>query len=349
MEIRRHDALAEVEPAGWQGLAAASTPGTVFQTQAWLGAWWRTFGTDHELLLLTAHDRGRMVGIAPLCVTREGAMRFVGHGRSDYADLLIAPGREDVRKRLWQDALDQARGWQKLELRCLLRDSPSIDMLRGLSVRGHVHPPTRCPTLRIADPGALQRVRNRAHVKRRAHWFRRHVGYQAVHLQDPEEVLPWLDDFFDQHRRRWAGTHPPSLFAQADNQRFYRAATIELGEAGLLRFTRVSLGEQAIAYHFGFVHEGTFTWYKPSFEIEWAPRSPGVALLAELFDRAASEGLREFDFALGDEAFKQRYANDARWSVDATFYASAIEHGLAQATRLGKGLFRPLVQRLRGR
>ena len=349
MQIRRHDQIEELEPADWDGLAATSAPNTVFQSHAWHRAWQQAFGDRHELLLLSAEEGGRLVGLAPLCVTERRAVRFLGHGSSDYADLLVAPGRDDVRDALWRRALEAVAGWRRLELRCVLLGSDSFESLRRCSLRGLSDPPVACPTLRVADEEGFRRAGERARVRRSLRWFRRRDGFRVDHYRTPGEALPLLEDFFEQHRRRWQGTATPSMFVEDAQRRFYTAAAEALGAAGTLRFTRMAIEGRAAAFHFGFVHAGAFSYYKPTFDVEHAARSPGVALLGELLDLAGSERLAEFDFSLGDEPYKQLYANDARQSVSATFYASAIEHAVAAAARAGKERLRPLVEKLRRR
>ena len=231
----------------------------------------------------------------------------------------------------------------------MLLGSPSLKALRRCAVRGLADPATACPTLRAAQPDDFRRAANRHRVRRSMRWFRRRDRFRCTHHHAPAEVLPMLDDFFAQHCRRWHETATPSIFEQPNQRRFYEAAAAQLGEAGALRFTRMSIADRHAAYHFGFVHAGAFSYYKPSFDVEYASRSPGVALLGELLGLAQDERLREFDFSLGDEPYKRLYANDARQSVNATFYASSLEHGLAVAARAAKGLARPLVAHLQRR
>ena len=49
-------------------------------------------------------------------------------------------------------------------------------------------------------------------------------------------------------------------------------------------------------------------WYKPSFAIELAKRSPGEVLLRGLLLTALKEGASTFDLGLGAENFKERFA-----------------------------------------
>ena len=77
------------------------------------------------------------------------------------------------------------------------------------------------------------------------------------------------------------------------------ASFIEASEAGWLRFTWIEWQDRMIAAHFGFHWQ--HTWYKPSFTIDLAQRSPGEVLLRRLLLAAIREGADAFDFGLGDE------------------------------------------------
>lgn len=121
--------------------------------------------------------------------------------------------------------------------------------------------------------------------------------------------MPLLDVFFQQHISRWEITPYPSLFLDTSQCEFYKHLVRAGSKAGWLRFTSVYWNEQPIAFHFGFSYRGVYLWYKPSFEINLAKRSPGEVLLKQLFIAANQENDDVFDFGLGDEAFKNRFAN----------------------------------------
>ena len=65
-----------------------------------------------------------------------------------------------------------------------------------------------------------------------------------------------------------------------------------------------------VAFHFGMSFNGSFLWYKPSFDLALARRSPGEVLLRQLLLAAQAEAAHTFDFGLGDEPFKYRFATD---------------------------------------
>ena len=64
---------------------------------------------------------------------------------------------------------------------------------------------------------------------------------------------------------------------------------------------------------FGFCYGGSYIYYKPTFAIEFAKRSPGNVLLRNLLLAALEEGANIFDLGLGAEAYKERFATNTQF------------------------------------
>lgn len=344
--VERGGDFAGIGAAAWNGLAGRSATRTVFQTWQWHAAWWEVFGGGCELVLLAARRGGALVGLGAF-FRRDGVLRFVGHGRSDYTDLLCAADDGPVRDALLRRLVGELRRGERIELRHLPGASPTRAALAALGHGVLCTDVVPCPaTVADGDPRVFHAVLHKRSLRRHHGWFRRQPGWSVEHLRDAHAVLPALDAFFAQHEARWQGTRHPSLFRDERNRAFYRAVVRELAPAGWLCFTRTRVGATLTACHFGFVHDGVLTWYKPSFAIELARRSPGEALLAELFAMAAADGLREVDFTVGDEAFKRRFANRERTAVTLVLHAGRAAHLFAAAAlRVRRTLARWLRRR----
>ena len=105
-----------------------------------------------------------------------------------------------------------------------------------------------------------------------------------------------------------AVTDHPSLFNDARQGLFFTKLTEAADATNWLRFTVVLFNDNPVAFHFGFTYNKSFLWYKPTFDISMAKQSPGEVLLKQLLTYAIDNGLTNFDFGLGNEAFKQRFA-----------------------------------------
>ncbi|MEP7118002.1 MAG: GNAT family N-acetyltransferase [Acidobacteriota bacterium] len=316
--LRGMDPETLAEP-GWDGLAARSETTSVFQTSAWLRSWWATFHEAYEPRVLALSRGHQLVGLAPLVASRRtpGLLKFMGDGRADYCDLIAAA----TDKRAVVDAmftvLEGTTPWSVLDLSNVPGTSNTTEILREFCTAAgfgfSAEQQYVCPTLLIhdAEESALK-IFNKASLRRPENVLARSGRVTYRTLTGGEEVAALLDGFFEQHVGRWSQTTTPSLFSDARNRDFYRALAANLGPAGWLHFSVVDFEGRPIAYHFGFDFGGTLTWYKPSFAIGYAARSPGMILLRHLIGDAITRQRSELDFTVGDEAFKRRFSNCVR-------------------------------------
>lgn len=310
VELAWLDDFSEIERQDWDALVATSATSTVFQTFAWHEAAWRACDSGEVLKILHATEGGKTVGLAAFALSSESVLRFVGHDYSDFADIVCAPERNDVRKAMFAELGRFPLHWRRIEFKYLPAESPSVTVLSEVFTNILTVNSTPCPVLKIA--GHMEHfdaVRRKKSLKRHHNFFRKQDGYFAHTTSDSREISNFLPDFFDQHIRRWEDTDSPSLFCDERSRLFYRSLLDTAKGDTWLRFTRIGIGEKVVAYHFGMSFQGMFVWYKPTFDPEWARKSPGEALLKELLELAAAERCVEFNFTVGDEAFKSRFAN----------------------------------------
>lgn len=302
-------------PAAWSEFAAASPTHTVFQTWHWNKAWWDTFGRGTLLLIRIDRD-GRPVALAPL-FTDGGMVFFVGSGGSDYLDFLGDTSDPAVLDAILTAARVVAPRFVGFRFYLVPDESPTGGQLQKAAERlGLVcydEGELPAPALALNEPpGAGVAAAAKTSLVRHERYLRREGELDVFHTRDGAAILPHLEAFFEQHIARWADTRFPSLFRDPAQRAFYRRLCEVAGDTGWLRFTRVAWNGTPMAFHFGFCHDGTYLWYKPSFAVELAKRSPGEVLLRQLLLAAIDEGAQTFDFGLGDEAFKQRFANRVR-------------------------------------
>ncbi|MBM3878482.1 MAG: GNAT family N-acetyltransferase [Verrucomicrobia bacterium] len=296
----------------WQRLLPAGPTETVFLTLAWQTAWWECFGRG-DLLWVAAERDGELDGVAPLFCDG-GMIFFTGSGGSDYLDFVGDVGGAGTLAALLDRARAAVPGFLGFRFYHVPVGSPTGRLLGEVAGRlGLVlfdEGELPAPALDLAkDPGAARTAAEKDNLVRRERWFRRAGELTVEQMRDAAAIGPHLEDFFAQHLARWAGTPYPSLFTDEAQRRFYRRLTELAGAEGWLRFTRVLWEGRPIAFHYGFCYQGSYLWYKPTFDIEWAQRSPGAVLLRQLLLAALAEGAHTFDFGLGDEPFKRRFAS----------------------------------------
>lgn len=279
----------------------------MFLTRAWIEAWWDTLG-EGTLLLVAAADKGSTIALAPF-FARDGVVSFLGTDSSDYLDFLGDITEPDVLDALLQTARESTPGFAGFRLAMVPERSPTASMLVAaaarLGLKALVEEPIPAPTLERA--GILAATQKKS-LLRHEKWFRQNGQLSVTHLAGGTAILDELERFFHQHIRRCTIAPYTSLFEDRRQRAFYRRLTERQEPEGWLRFTRVDWNDKPIAYHFGMSFQGSYLWYKPSFDIALAKHSPGEVLLRQLLLAAYNEGAHTFDFGIGDEPFKHRFA-----------------------------------------
>jgi CelD/BcsL family acetyltransferase involved in cellulose biosynthesis len=292
----------------WMDLLERGATHAVFLTPEWQRAWWETFGRDRLLLLLAAGAE-RISALAPLFVDEDGMVYFVGSGGSDYLDFLGDSGDPRILAGLLETARAVAPRFAGFRLHHVPESSPTTKALPGAAKIAGLSCECECSMIAPAlELGRDPAVPQRKSLVRHQNFFSNNGILEVSHFRNATEIVPQLEEFFAQHVARWNATGHPSLFLKRSRRCFYRRVAQLASGSGWLRFTRVDWNGHAIAFHFGFSYDGVYVWYKPSFDIALARRSPGEVLLRQLFLAASSEGAHTFDFGIGDEAFKNRFA-----------------------------------------
>jgi len=341
MKIRliEHIAALEAHRTAWNSLLQGSPTNTIFQTFEWFSSWWEVFGDAYDLRVLLGFAGDSLVAAAPLVLNKRrrygrpvACLEFASTTPSDYADFLY----QDVSSlRGLIRALRSDLAWDVLDLDRIPSVSPTLSVLaeefpgwRGTSfccdvASAYVFGPTN-------DGNDIMKKKS---IRRHTNGLRKAGTVEVRHLTQEDLIVPELEAFFHQHMERRSLTAVPSPFLNPREQMFYRVLTRHLAPQGWLLFTSVTLNGQAVAFHYGFVHERRLLWYKPSFSPTHAHLSPGEVLIAELFHYCRTHALSEFDFTIGDASFKDRFTNVKRYNTQFHAFRSGFWQQLSYADR----------------
>jgi CelD/BcsL family acetyltransferase involved in cellulose biosynthesis len=317
--------------AGWQALWAADPRRAIFQFLPWVRAWISAYGAKYRLFTPAVWEGGRLIGVLPLVLDGR-ALRFVGFTSSDYNRPLHAPGRlQDVFRAALESLVKQG-GWD-----CLRFENVPEDLdLAALAhpVRAFPGASTPCPALVLgeAKEAVLGELLRKDKVKKTTRYFERLGAVSFRHIEDREEALALLPEFYLQHARRQRMAGRRSAFEGETARAFYEALLRNLNPQAELRFSVLELNGRPAAFHLGFELEGKYLYYKPTFDIDLWDHSPGQALLYDLFRHLRGSGAAEFDFCQGGESYKFRFANMVRRNREFVIFAPGVS-GRVQALK----------------
>jgi CelD/BcsL family acetyltransferase involved in cellulose biosynthesis len=333
----------------WNQLLQQSPTNTIFQTFEWLESWWEVFGEAYRLQVLLGFADDTLVAAAPLVLSKKRhyarhvtCLEFMGGMPSDYLDFL-ARGRVSLHGLV--NTLHSAVTWDLLNLDRIPADSPTLTVLAEEfpGWRGTQFFCDSCSAYVFGPGQDGSEVLGKKSIRRHVSGLHKAGTVAVRHLTQAELITPELDVFFDQHVTRRAQTAEPSHFVDPHYRTFYRLLTERLAPRGWVLFTVVTLDSQPVAFHYGFVYGRRLLWYKPTFSVAHARLSPGEVLIAELFQYCRAQGLRELDFSIGEESFKNRFSNVKRHNLQ----FRAFRHSLLQQVNYADRALREGAKRLR--
>ena len=295
--------------AEWEKILPDCCTNNIFLTPWWQRVWWRRFGEESELRILSVRDDGAVLGIAPLMLSDDRTLRFLGGSDLfDYHDFLVTKGNELSFFGALLDYLSTT-DWNAIDLRSVPEGSPTIDYLPSLAEqRGY--------TVEVSEEDVTPRAllpptwdEYVAHLsKKNRHELRRKLrrlekeGVNRQYICDGPEALPeCMQDFFRLHR---ASSPEKAEFMTPQREEFFMDAAMELGARGQFRLAFLELDGVRVASSINIDYRDSYFLYNSGYDPAYSSLS--VGLLNKVLDikGAIEAGKRSFDFLRGAERYK---------------------------------------------
>jgi CelD/BcsL family acetyltransferase involved in cellulose biosynthesis len=316
LEVARHTgALQELEPA-WRGLVDPAHPGAAFRSFEWISTWWTSVSTSKESRVLVARRAGEVVGLLPMYVERTPLgttrLRLMADGivGSDWMGAIAQP------QHLESVSLAFARELRGAELQ--LDDLAGDDPLLG-ALAGAVEPRFKCPYVRMEGTFAdyLKKLPDGTgqQYHRRRKWLEKQPGYAIELHTTPADVERGMRALLELHRRRWALDGGSDAIDDPRIEAFHLETSRKLAEKGWARVWVMQVDGAPRAALYGWRLGNRVAYYQAGHDPEWRQRSVGTVLLGHIINGCFAEGVAEFDFLRGEEAYKWKWATGHRETV----------------------------------
>jgi CelD/BcsL family acetyltransferase involved in cellulose biosynthesis len=317
----------------WNRLAERS--GNVFATWEWATVWWKHFGGGAELLaVLWRDDAGEPVVLLPLHVSRRGPLRlvrFLGYGPGDeLGPICAAESRSVAAAALNATLAGLGRSWHAF-LGERLPASPAWGAIDGVSaVSGEASPVLSLAGRTWEEILAGRSSNFRQQVRRRERRLAK-AGDLRFRLTTAETLQADMDALVHLHGARW-GDEASGAFAP-ERRSFHEEWAAAALRQGWLRMWVLELDGRAAAVWYGFRFAQGESYYQSGRDPERDRDSVGFVLLVHTIREAAGDGMLEYRFLRGGEAYKDRFADgDAQ-----------LETVLAARSRPGQVVCRAVV------
>jgi CelD/BcsL family acetyltransferase involved in cellulose biosynthesis len=323
--LRTWNELEAIRPA-WEGILQGTEALTIFSTLEWLGAWWKAFAKDKELVApVFSNADGEIVGVVPLysdCVEtalpfRVRRLRWVGDGSedSDNLDLIVRGGYEAACAQAFLSWLESNADWDICELNTLPLDSFSLPSL--ISALEHRHWTLRRlerPRSKISLPDTWERYLDETLSKKEktkiAYYTNRLMKRFRVSITKCEkahELPAYLSTLFGLHQKRWQLKGRPGAFASASRCELYYHMAAAFVERGWLEFWTMELEGKAVAAQYSFRYRDIVYSLQEGFNPEYSSDRVGFVLRAYVLKTLIGQGVRHYDFLGENDPSKNRW------------------------------------------
>jgi CelD/BcsL family acetyltransferase involved in cellulose biosynthesis len=290
-----------------------------FQCADVLEVWCDTLGRARgiEALFVTVCDgAGEPALLVPLGIERRHSVRilqFLDCTVSDYNAPVVLPAARNwdarMAQTIWQSVIAKLPPFDVAEfVKMPDRVEGCTNPLAGLRTAAsaescHIRTLSGAPFAPSSLPDYSDSRRRRRKLDK--------LGTVRFEIaRDAEQRRRFLDAMMTMKRRRFIETVGYDLFTQPGYADFYRQATERLGESGPVQLSALLLNERILATHWGYVTGDRFYHLMPAHEAgAWRPFAPGRLLNEFLIEWATTQGLRHFDFCLGNEPYKFDYCD----------------------------------------
>lgn len=308
----------------WERLfISTNPPGGIFQSWSWARAFWRVHGHEMTLCSPAVFAGDTMIGILPVA-THGHMAQLLGAPYADYNGLLCAPEHEaHVFSIALAALLATSIPWTKCVFENIPESSVIVQQRRLLPspLQAHLQfvSAYSCPAALDNGGQFFDHLARKESLRRHETRLAKQGSIRFRHIENRDELLASLPLFYAMHIARLAIRGVRSPFLLPDTQAMIRALVTDFNPARELRFSVLELNDRPVAYHLGFQHAGKLISYAPTFDIDYWDDGPGEVLFRKLFKYAHEQRLTEFDFTIGDESYKNRFANHVRQTFTVHF------------------------------
>ncbi len=312
----------------WQMLLSQTVGGTFFQSLEWLEAYWNHFGEEQRLRALVVSERGCLIGIVPLVVSREeskvGSIRALTYPLHDWGSFYGPIGPDPA------TTLDAALGhvrrsrtdWDILELRWVNEGSADAGSTeRAMREAGFQAYRTIWNQTAVVDivgtwddylaaRSSKWRSNLRSGERKLAEqgevtYLRYRPRGSAFGEDDPRWDL--YDACEDIARKSWQGESATgTTLSHGSIRPFLREVHAQAAKVGGLDLNLLYLNEEPAAFAYNYYFDGSVYGLRAGYDARLSKAGLGNLLYARIIEDSFRRGDHTYDLGVGSLDVKKR-------------------------------------------
>ena len=283
---------------------------------------------NSSLKILCATEDNKLVGIAPFRITHRGLKGHLGfgiiepltNGDTDYTGLIIAEKQDQCLHKFLAHLFSQ-KDWDVMYIPDLPQTSPCLNLLKNATdiPKFEIEKGLICPYVVIprSKETLLASLNKKLEKKLRKSLIKLEHEHGRVELKDYSE-LGSLEEaiqiLIDLHQKRWTSKGISGKFLDNKSRNITMQTAKYFAEKDWLRLYFLTVNEKPVAVELNFEYNKKMCCHLKGFDIDYYKYRVGSLLTLKVLEKCIEEGISEYDFMQGDEAYKFDWTSEFRQS-----------------------------------
>jgi len=328
IEVKRLESAKEFEALqeNWSQLLSQSGIEDVFLTWEWLFAWWKAFGDNYELWLLTVRENGVLIGIAPLMLSTHQKLFLklrvllsIGTPQCDVSGI-IATKNELVTSSIHQYIMQHKNKWDIFEMKALPKNAYEADALPEMFLKAGGYRTTQkddehyyVPIDGDWDTYFKKLSKNlRRNLKRRLR--RAEEQGTVTHKKYSGQNLKW-DHFLTLFYINERGSYP-NLYKSKENRAFHQSLYNLMNKNDWIHIEMLYVDDEPVAFQYGYIFNNRYQDWRGGYDAKYEALGTGKILMMFSIKEWFEQQIREVDFLRGTHDYKADWQPLARDFID---------------------------------
>jgi len=283
---------------------------SLFVMPSWLETWWKEFGSEFDLLLLSIYQRNKVIGIAPLKVREKTASIIGSSDVSDYVDFITLSGKEQkFFSCLFEYLLN--KGISCLDIKHVYQESSIYRFFVDKAENHHceIYCKQDDVSLELDLPACWDDYlvslsgKQRHEVRRKIRRLQESASINYRTIKNSDEVTDLLNTFFWMFSE---SREDKKIFLTTRREAFFRSMVSKMAEEGLLELGLLELDGKPVSIILYFDYQNKRYLYNSGYDPNYRHLSVGLLLKIFCIKESIEKNKTTFDFLKGNETYKYR-------------------------------------------
>ena len=292
----------------------------VFQSYEWSQYWYKTIGINKRKIyptIVIIKEQNKPIALFPLGIRSLFGLKileFIGGDQADYNNFLISPKykNEIFLSQYWNSIkkiLPKYDIFNIIKIPLLLNNqkNPMIKYF-NLKHKSNSYAMELPKSVDLFYKNIPSKIR--LDTKRQNKRLSRFGNIKIQIAKNDLDFDIFVNEMIKQKRNRYIKTGVRDKLSSENIKKYYRNSKSLINQTINVQISALLLNDEILATQWGLIYKNRYYWMMPTFlGYKWEKFSTGRILQDEMIKWSIENGIKIFDFTIGEEKYKKIYSN----------------------------------------